>query len=138
MGGGPSEFFRSMTPARDGLPEEGRSARKLGVRVPDDIEPDGNGNVSGGTGGLSVAPASMWNLPHHRRPRGMKRGSTGKDTDRVYSLGGAALDGSVLVIRPDPKAPALHAFVEPCEMMSLAKYESGLSATRPHWRQAWQ
>src|SRR2546430_2606362 len=73
----PGEYFRTMTRADDGLPVVGRSARSLGVRVPEDIQPDAAGRVVPGQGGMSVAPGSFWNLPNHRRPRGLGRGSTG-------------------------------------------------------------
>ena len=131
------EFFRSMAPAADELPAVGRSARMLGVRVPEDIQPDAEGNVRPGIGGLSVAPASIWNLPTHRRPRGMKHGSTGKPADRVYAVSGDALAGHRLGARPDPHAPARHAFIEPTTVMPLTTYEDAVAATRPVWRQAW-
>lgn len=126
-----------MTPGEDGQPVVGRSARWLGVRVPRDIAPDTAGFVAAGQGGMSVAPNSMWNLPHHRRPRGLGRGSTGPDDDHVFSVEGASLDGRGLDARPDPLAPAIHAFVEPRERIALARFEAALAATRPEWHRVW-
>jgi hypothetical protein len=129
-------YFRSMTPEEDGLPRVGPSARTLGVRVPEDIRPNG-GHVVPGTGGMSVSPDSMWNLPNHRRPRAMGGGSTGPNQDRVFSITDTALEQRELTARPDPEAPALHALVEPKYRVSLKAFEGSLSATRPDWNQAW-
>jgi hypothetical protein len=52
-------WFRSMIPDADGRPSRGRSSRKLGVRVPGDVQPDTEGGVAPGGGGMSVAPDSM-------------------------------------------------------------------------------
>ncbi len=127
-------MFRGMEPAPDGLPLVGRATRRLGVRVPEDIAPDAAEDVHPGTGGMSVAPDSMWNLPHHRRPRGMQRGSTGPVRDRVYAIALAALKQQPLDIRPSSPR---HATVEPSRPMPLATYEDALTATRPSWIQAW-
>ena len=126
-------FFRSMIPAEDGSPRLERSARGLGVRIPKDIQPDEHGNVLPQRGGMSVAPESLWNLPHHRRPRGMGRGSTGPDTDRVFSIGQLAIETAGLTIRPDPNRPRKHAFVEPPAPLQLENYEKRLSSTRKSW-----
>src|SRR3990170_302226 len=130
-------YFRSMTPAIDHLPTSGRSARMLGVRVPGDVMPDGAGHVVPGTGGMSVAPDSMWNLPHHRRPRGMGRGSTGPVRDHVFSIAPAPLRDNGLVARRDPEAPVVHALIEPAETVLLEDFERSLVATRPSWSRAW-
>ena len=127
-------WFRSMTPAPDGLPILGRSARSLGVRVPDDVHPDTAGFVSTGTGGMSVSPASMWNLPHHRRPRGAGRGSTGPASDFIFSTETSVLAVQSLTVRLDPERPGKHAYVEPSERVLLAAYEQSLAATRSGWK----
>lgn len=130
-----------MTPAQDGLPLVGRSARMLGVRVPpaepSDVTPDAGGDIQPGGGGLSVAPTSMWNLPAYRRPRGMQPGSTGKRGDRVYGVLGDALVPHALAVRLDEAKPTLHGFVEPIAPVPLASYEAALANTRPAWRQEW-
>src|SRR5215470_14646297 len=126
--------FRGMEPGLNGLPLLGRSNRRLGVRVPDDIAPDSSGNVHPGTGGMSVAPETMWNLPNHRRPRGMLRGSTGPAGDRVYGIDPEAIAKHALHVRP---TSIRHANVEPSIQMSLAMYEDNLARTQPSWLQVW-
>jgi hypothetical protein len=129
--------FRGMEPGLDGLPLVGRSVRKLGVRVPGDIAPNADGDVRPGTGGMSVAPGSMWNVPNHRRPRGMLNGSTGDAGDRVYAIDPAEIMKRPLSVRPHPPESTLHAHVEPSRQMSLGAYEDALATTRPSWVQAW-
>ena len=129
--------YRAMQPDADGLPRVGRTGRTLGTRVPTDIAPDESGAVRPGEGGMSVNPDSMWNVPSHRRPRGMGRGSTGKAEDRIYSVDAGAVSSDDLSLRPDPVAATIHAFVEPSREMPLERYESALFATRPSWRQDW-
>lgn len=128
--------FRVMTPAPDGLPVVGRSARTLGVRIPVDIAPDAQGLVHPGTGGMSVAP-DLWSLPNHRRPRAMGRGSSGPSVDRVFATDQSTFAAADLHVRPDPEAPALHLFVEPRSCVSIAGYEANLESTRAQWVQAW-
>jgi hypothetical protein len=131
-----TDLFRTMSPAADGLPQVRRSARALGVRVPDDINPR-DGIVEPGTGGMSVAASSVWNLPHHRRPRDMLRGSTGPAHDWVFSIPTAAVVEESLAVRPDPARPGKHAFVEPARPATLAEFEEGLARTRVRWGKAW-
>lgn len=131
------EYFRAMIPSNDGFPERGRSGRKLGVRVPEDVRPDGNGAVHPKTGGMSVAPDSIWNVPHHRRPRGLGRGSTGHGGDIVYAIHDGDLRGPGLTVRSDPLHPTNHALVEPSRVIPLAEYDAAIESTRPTWRRAW-
>lgn len=130
-------YFRSMAPEADGLPTVGRSARMLGVRMPEDISLDAGGHVLPGTGGMSVAPDSMWNLPNHRRPRGAGRGSTGPVQDHVFSIVSAPLRDNGLVARRDPEAPVVHALIEPMQTVLLEEFERSLAATRPSWGRVW-
>ncbi len=131
------EFFRAMMPDKNGLPVLKRSARGLGVRSPEDVLPDALGNISPGTGGMSVAPSSVWSLPHHRRPQGMGRGSTGPSSDRVFGI----LEGKIrevsLTARPDPVCPHKHAFVEPATVVPLLAYEAALARTQQSWSKVW-
>lgn len=122
-----------MTPAEDGLPRGGRSARALGVRVPQDIQPDAEGAVIPGIGGMSVAPGSILNLPNHRRPRAYGSGSTGPDEDRIYAVEDDSLAAHPLLLQPDPNRPTRHATIEPEERTPLESYESALTATREDW-----
>jgi hypothetical protein len=130
-------LFRAMTPSDDGLPLVAHSGRALGVRPHTDIKLDAEGRVLPGCGGMSVAPWSMWNVPHHRRPCGMGRGSTGPQADLLFSLASQSVSTVGLVVRPDPSRPAKHAFVEPPVAMELSSYETRLGSTRADWRQVW-
>jgi hypothetical protein len=132
-----STYYRTMTPADDGLPRVGRSARMLGVRIPEDIAPDESQFVWPETGGMSVAPGSMWNLPNHRRPRGMEGGSTGPSGDFVYGIEQTPILSEGLTIRPDPAVPQLHAFVEPTTHVMVSEYEAALESTSSSWRKLW-
>jgi hypothetical protein len=132
-----NSFFRAMTPDVNGLPQTGRSARMLGVRIPEDIAADEKGFVNPETGGMSVSPNSAWNIPPHRRPRGVGKGSSGRIDDCIYSLMNTALPIDKLIVRLDPEYPLRHAFVEPAIVMPLAGYESELAATRNDWKQVW-
>jgi hypothetical protein len=133
----PNLYYRAMMPDVDSLPKAGKSARMLGIRVPEDIVQDENGFVRPETGGMSVAPNSAWNVPNHRRPRGMCMGSTGNYNDRMYALADTAIPADKLNVRPDPLQPDMHAFVEPAVTVELARYESDLANTRNDWRQVW-
>lgn len=128
-------YFRAMQADPDGLPLVCRSSRALGVRIPADICPS-NGTVHPETGGMSVAPGSIWNVPHHRRPRGLGRGSTGPIDDRIFSITGSAVVECDLTVRPDPAASDRHAFVEPARTTSLERYELALASTRLLWQWA--
>lgn len=130
-------FYRAMIPDVDGFPRTGRNARMLGVRVPIDIPVDEKGFVQPDTGGMSVAPNSAWNVPTHRRPRGMGNGSSGNNNDRMYALAGNAIPADKLKVRPDPQYPQMHAFLEPAMMIELEGYEGNLAATRKEWKQVW-
>ena len=109
----------------------------LGIRVPEDLAVNEKGFVRPETGGMSVAPNSAWNIPTHRRPRGMGKGSSGRISDRMYALANTAVPSDKLKIRLDPECPRLHAFVEPAIMIELAGYERNLAATRYDWKQVW-
>lgn len=126
-----------MKPDPDGCPAVGRAARMLGVRVPGDIAPDAEGLVRPNTGGMSVSPGSIWNVPNHRRPMGMGRGSTGPGGDRIFAIGAPPLATARLTVRAAPDRPELHAFVEPGSPIPLAAYDGALSSTRPDWSCAW-
>jgi len=128
-----------MTPEADGLPMVARSARALGVRVNvafQDVQPDQEGRIAPGTGGMS-APLSEWNLPNHRRPFGMGRGSTGPREDHVFAVEEDSVGRAALVVRSDPSRPTKHAFVEPAELVELPLYEMNLASTRGNWVRVW-
>jgi hypothetical protein len=125
----PERVYRSMKTASDGYPEQGRTARTLGVRPGVDIPVGVDGLVVGRAGGMSVAPNSPGHLPEHRRPP--DRGGTGKDP--VWELDVADL-GHPLVYREDPLLPGVHGFVEPRGPMTFADYEAAVLMTRLAWR----
>jgi hypothetical protein len=126
-----------MTPDVGDLPKVARGARALGVRIPEDVVPDAEGFVAPETGGLSVAPDSVFNLPNHRRPCGMGRGSTGPANDWVFGIEEPPVNAVGLGIRPDPVRPNKHAFVEPRDRIPLGEYESAIVGTRPAWGRVW-
>ena len=131
------KIFRAMRAEGD-VPALGDN--DLGVRLPTDIEPDAQGNVSPGTGGMSVAP-SLRLLPLHRVPKrlaGLVRKARGPNTFCVWSMGDGAFGaGKVtddLALRLDPVHPKRHGFVEPAREMSFDAYEAELQATRLRWQ----
>jgi hypothetical protein len=79
----------------------------------------------------------MLKIPNHRRPRGIGNGSTGPQGDRVYAVAFDDVQAVGLTIRPDPKCPLVHAFIEPSAVVALSAYEASLVSTRPAWRQVW-
>ena len=116
-----------MTPAADGLPAVGQSARALGVRPPTDPTPDVLADpVSPGGGGLSVAPLDPQNLPPFRRPAALG----GRGRDPVWVIAAHDL-GPDLAFRRDS---ATHGLIEPARPMTLLEYETALAATRTRWR----
>jgi hypothetical protein len=120
-------YFRSMIPDTDDLPTIGRSRRRLAACVPPDpqpdIVPDAAPYVHPTSGGMSVAPDSVWNLPHHRRPRYLGKGSSGPPGDRVYFVREATLPAPLSIRHDKP----LHALIEPASTMPLSHYEAALT-----------
>jgi hypothetical protein len=126
----------------------GEPQKSLGVRVGgganDDIPCDAEGNVHPNTGGMSVAP-EVHHLPMHRVPRELRRrfperfpDATGSNRYACWWMGEGRFESSpvadLLVLRPDPKRPTQHGFVEPDRKMSVAQYQGALAATRTSWR----
>jgi RHS repeat-associated protein len=124
-------LYRAMR-EHNGMPEIGRSARSLGVRVKN--SPDGrgdilavNGMVRPGTGGMSVAPLTPHNLPPFRRP--VQFGGTCKDPAWVINL--EQLTDPRLTYRQDSLT---HGMIEPAYEMPLEEYEQALADTAPLWQ----
>jgi hypothetical protein len=122
-----SELFRAMRRDVDGKPLCGASRRHLGVLVPGDIASNANGLVQPLSGGLSVSPDTIANLPQHRRPPA--HGGTGKDPVFVID---SRLVPEPLSYRPDP-GHSEHGFIEPAAVMPLEQYQSRLCKTRTLW-----
>ncbi len=124
-------IFRSMIEAADGLPELGRSVRKLGVRTGDHTTPDipailPDDLVSPGGGGMSVAPDDPMFLLRHRRPASLR----GTGIDPVWALAVSDLPAELMLIHDSTR----HALVEPLNVMTLADFEAALAQTRVKWR----
>lgn len=128
-------IYRAM--ARNGdRPRIGNTARDLGVRVPGDI-PVHLGQVSPGTGGMSVAPT--WrDLPPWRIPKrliDLTPDAAGKDEDACWRMGDGPFEDArvaeLLNLRPDRPT---HGVVEPSETMALPRFQQALAATRDCWR----
>jgi hypothetical protein len=132
-------------------PQVGHGATLLGVRVGpgvnDDINPDEDGFVRPGQGGMSVSP-SVDALPSHRLPCRLRLAYPARFPDAdgpnnlfCWSMGnGAFAEDQVaahLRLRLDPDNPEKHGFVEPDDKMMLADYEAALAATRDQW-QKWE
>jgi hypothetical protein len=120
-------LYRAMK-EEDGCPLVARSARALGVRVdtePQDVHPDGAGDVSPGEG-MSVAPDDPMLLDQHRRPG--RFGGTGKDP--VWEIVDESLNEDLDYIpdRPD------HGMIGPAAKMPLLRYEDALAATVDDWK----
>ena len=117
----------------------GSDAKKLGVRLGEDIQPDSTGNVHPRTGGMSVAPG-LRQLPEHRIPKRFKAqgvfNATGTDKLSVWTTGtGPFIDGPFapgLFLRIDPDDPN-HGTIEPDCEMPLQEYEQALSTTVDQW-----
>src|SRR6266852_393374 len=80
--------FRVMLEV-EGRPAIGDRATMLGVRVPEDIEPDDDGNVCPDLGGMSVSP-NLKSLPSFRIPRRLNKivpAATGNNSHYVWSMG---------------------------------------------------
>jgi hypothetical protein len=117
-----------MKEARDGGPLVVDTASGLGVRDWE-IDVDEDGTALPDTGGMSVSPGAIDNLPFMFRPR--EHGGTG--TNPVWCIEMDDL-GPDLEYRADPRDPRGHGFVEPARPMDLQEYREALWETRPRWR----
>ena len=140
-------IWRSMKAEKD-MPQIGRGGALLGVRVGpeqrDDINPDENGIVYLGKGGMSVAP-SVDALPPHRLPRRLRDSmpdrfpaACGSNALCCWSMGKGEFKEELVTerlnLRLDPDRPNKHGFVEPHDKMAIEDYEASLSATRESWQ----
>ena len=125
------KLYRAMTPDADGLPQVGRSARKLGVRAADqapnnDVVAAASADTVRPGKGMSVAPADPVNLPKNRRPAAVNNG-TGKDP--VWEIDTDDLGPGLVAVAAGPP----HHHVEPDREMTLAELQNLLAATRTRW-----
>jgi hypothetical protein len=124
------KLFRSMMESKDGLPEPGPNARKLGVRLGDAatadvqaVKPDDHVVPSEG---MSVAPNDPMNLQRHRRPTSL--GGFGRDP--VWYIEDSDLSPD-LQYCPDT---VVHGVISPIQPMTLYDFESALLSTRSQWK----
>jgi hypothetical protein len=121
------KYFRAMKSGATGGPRCGDTGATLGVR-PRDVKLEGN-LVRPSTGGMSVTPDDPAYLPEEFRPDSL--GGIGRLP--VFEISEDAF-GETLSVRPDPKRPTRHAFVEPRLPTSLQEYQRSLCATSSQWR----
>jgi hypothetical protein len=132
-------------------PQVGRGPLVLGVRVGpgenDDVNPDAEGYLHPGQGGMSVSPSAEA-LPPHRLPRRLHKkyperfpDATAPNGAHCWWMGeGAFVPERVadrLRLRLDPDDPERHGLVEPDDKMKTEDYEAALAATRDQW-QRWE
>jgi hypothetical protein len=130
------KLFRAMKRDQD-KPRLGSNATSLGVRVPQDINPDGNGNVWPSGQGMSVCPTPMdipmEFFPERKRREYNRPGARGKGTF-IWSMGSGpfvpAPIATELQLRPDRPG---HGVVEPSYRMTFVAYQQALVDTQIHW-----
>jgi hypothetical protein len=130
-----------------GRPMLGSSSTTLGVRLPGsssdpDIVPGPDGDVSPGTGGMSVSPSLtdlLERLPPTFIPKRLQPlvpDAAGSNNLTAWRMGQgsfvAAAVTELLALRPDPDEPQ-HGFVEPASLMALDEYVSALHVTQSAW-----
>jgi hypothetical protein len=131
------KIYRAMLAGSDQAhPQVGTTFRTLGVRVPQDIEPDATGHVTAGNRGMSVAPGLRALRPElvPKRLRHLRESAVGPDSNVVWSHGdGPFVESAVaphLVLKPDASD---HGTVAPVGTMLLEEYRSALAATQDSW-----
>lgn len=97
---------------------------KPGLPPQGDIQPDSDGLVHPGTGGMSVAPEPRL-LPKHRRPQTL--GGDGRDP--VFQM--VLIDlPETLRFRSDSES---HGLIEPAAAASFELFQSAIHATQVFW-----
>jgi len=127
--------------SRDGdKPAIGASRRSLGVVVPPQANPDlpvdDDGDVSPGTGGMSVVPD--WRLlRYYRIPRRLVHiipEASGKDTDACWRLGSLAFFDGIVGVRLQLRIGSPeHGTIEPVHVVSVERFQDDLAATCDQW-----
>lgn len=125
------KIYRAMSRDSDGLPQVGRSARKLGVRTLDwlphnDVNAVLPDDMVVPREGLSVAPHDPANLPTNRRPPQVN-GGVGKDP--VWEIDTDDLGDDLEFVQDSPS----HGIVGAKSPITLSELEQALTATRPRW-----
>jgi hypothetical protein len=132
-------LYRSMF--HDGeRPLIGDEQNHLGVRVVadprPDVQPDGDGYVGPGQGGMSVAP--HWTkLPPFLIPERLNKlvpRARGDNALKCFRHGGGEFaDGPVASGLAFRHTSSKHGLVEPAERMTLDSFQAALAATRNNW-----
>ena len=128
--GNMATVYRGMM-MKDGLPEVGRSAMKLGVRVlqtsgKNDIPVSSSNMVRPEKGGMSVN-SSVDDIPEHRKTEEFG-GSEDNPNFRMFKCDEAAFSGGLYLRRGRS-----HHLDEPLAQCLLQEYEMNLSNTRHKW-----
>ncbi len=142
-----TRLFRGMIADRS-RPAIGRNARKLGVRISPDPNPDVDVELRTHTGptgpcgcgyselwvihnekGMSVAPDTANNLPRHRRSPAF--GGTGKDP--VWSIDSNDLGFVASLAIEYHQDSSKHGVIRPKRDMPFSTYENSLKRTRNQW-----
>jgi hypothetical protein len=90
-----------------------------------DVRVDSAGLARPGTGGMSVTPDDSKRMPAEFLPETL--GGLGRLP--LYSI-----LGPNLIVRPDPRNPDRHAFVEPAAPMPLSELQQALCLTAATWK----
>jgi hypothetical protein len=116
----------------DGKPRIGDTTSGLGIRIPKDVQPDEEGCVSPGNGGLSTYRQLLAMAPSFIPPE-FGLGGTGKGL-AVFKILDEQVAANRLTARDD-RSPGNegHVFLEPESKVPVATYRECLLATRPAW-----
>lgn len=125
----------------NGKPVVGNEAKMLGVRVPPteppDVQPEPDGTVRPGGGGMSVAPE--WRkLPAFLIPARLKdkvHKARGSNRTACFRMGAGAFVGGPfstgLQFRTDKES---HGLIEPDRPMHVDALQAALETTRDEWQ----
>jgi hypothetical protein len=129
-------LYRSMKESPTGAPVPGPGKRLLGcvptgplLIVDPNQRPDIRvvaGRVRPGTGGMSVAPDSPYNLPRHRKPP--RFGGIAKDP--VWEMDEADLGPDLQFVADSLQ----HGTIQPMREMTIDDYQAALARTASNWR----
>lgn len=118
-------IIRPMRAADDGKPVLGRSLSTLGVRPDHDLPVDADGCVEPATGGMSVTPDRVEDVPPTLLPRVLG----GEGRHPLFVVDVDQLPATLTVRVDKPK----HANVEPAARTAFEAYELEVQNTRTFW-----
>jgi hypothetical protein len=123
------KIFRTMLQRDNGVPLCGSDDCMLGVRPGVDVQPNGDGLVHPGRGGMSATPNNPIALPPHLRPESLG----GFSRLPVFFVSVETLPQSLSYV-PSQKRPERHGEVEPANTTPLESFQRALCATANLWR----